>query len=714
MNRIVRGYLLLCALLLLSGCVKAGRPASDDALQVAAVPDAVHSSTAAREEMTRVARAGMTTLYYDETSRSIALYDANSGVLWRALPETANTDAAMAEVELLVDGQRIALNTQDHCKAENGLSVTQTGTGLLLQYQLDADLPDARRLHLHLPLEITVSDGCMHVDMDCAALQNTDLPRGVRVCDVALLPFFGAQSAAQSGDFLLLPDGCGSMIDAAAVPKAFDPVSIPVYAADDTGASAPVAAFGRRAGRGAFAALAETGDALMTVHAEKKTKAGGFDRVWSSFTLTETAQDARGRIYLSKQSYDGILRMSYRFLADDTADAAGMAAACRELLIRNGTLDLLSPIRGDDSFPLYLALTGAANVQSPQEEAGSLRTLTDFSQAREVLEYLRSKDIAAVRLCYRGLFLGGLTQQKVRLSSTVSQGESPAAFAESVKGLGVAVFPEVRLTSGEARHLPRCARTIFGDHAKTAVPLLQTDCLAGTVTLANCGADRLQTRARALLYDLTELHAAGVCIPDAAETLYGDFASRKAPTAQQMRDLVGDSVSLFSAKQSLMLRGANLYAVKYASSLLDIPMTATYTNAITTPVPFLQMILHGYAFYSGGAMNLADDPQEAFLLAAQCGAVPYYEWYAADYSRDGLADPLYYVHSIAQAQQTYGALQQLLGDLSDQPITAFHTLQSGVTCTSFGSARIYVNFTDKSADADGVTVAARSALRVDG
>ena len=126
------------------------------------------------------------------------------------------------------------------------------------------------------------------------------------------------------------------------------------------------------------------------------------------------------------------------------------------------------------------------------------------------------------------------------------------------------------------------------------------------------------------------------------------------------------------------------------------------------------MILHGYAFYSGEAMNLADDPQEAFLLAAQCGAVPYYEWYAADYSRDGLADPLYYVHSIAQAQQTYGALQQLLGDLSDQPITAFRTLQSGVTCTSFGSARIYVNFTDKSADADGVTVAARSALRVDG
>jgi len=713
-NKIVRGCLLLCALLVLGGCVSRIQPAQIDTLQAAAQPGAIHSSRAAREEMTRVARAGMTTLYYEETSRSIALYDANSKTLWRALPEAETTGAAMLELELLVNGQRVTLNTQDHCSSDRGLTVTQTETGLQLMYQFDADLSDTLHLHVHLPLEITVSDGCMHVSADCSALQEADLPHGTQFCALTLLPFFGAQADAADDDFLLLPDGCGSVIRTSPVPKAFTPVAIPVYRPDENGACAAVAAFGQRVGAGAFAALAETGDALMTVHAEKRTRTGGWNRVYPSFTLTETVQDARGSIYLSSRCYNGTLTLAYRFLADNNACAVGMAAACRELLIRNGTLDLRAPLREDRSFPLHLSLIGAANVQAPDEEKSTLRTLTDFSQARALLEYLRSKDIPSVRLCYRGLFLGGLAQQNVRLSSTVSQGQSLSAFAQDVKALGVTLFPEVRLLSGEARHLPQCARNGFGKRLQTAVALLQTDCLSGTVTLANCGADRLQKRAQSLLYGLKKLRANGVCLPDAAQNLYTDSNSRLAPTAQQMRDLTGESTALFASQQALMLCGANLYAVKYASSLLDIPLTATYTNSLTAAVPFLQTVLHGYAFYSGEAMNLADDPQQAFLLAAQCGAVPYYEWYAADCSRDSRSDPLCYVHSISQAQQTYSALQHLLGDLSGQQITAFRIIKSGVTCTAFGSARIYVNFNETAVDAEGVTVDARSALRVDG
>ena len=714
MNKLVRWGLLLCALLLLGGCVNRMRPAQDDTLQAAARPDAVHSSTAHREEMTRVARAGMTTLYYDESCRGIALYDANSQTLWRSLPQTDTPNAAMLELELLVNGQSVTLNTQDHCPAETGLTVTETEDGLLLHYRFDAAVSDALRLQFELPLEIRVSDGCMHVSADCSLLQADALPRGVRFRSLSLLPFFGAQAAAGEDDFLLLPDGCGSVIRTQPEPETFDSRAIPVYRTGEDGAFAAVASFGQRVGAGAFVALAETGDALMTVHAEKRTKSGGWNRVYPAFTLTETAQDAQGRLFLAAGSYDGTLTVAYRFLADDTANAVGMGAACRELLIRNGTLDLLAPIRGDESFPFHLSLIGAANVQAPGEETGTLRTLTDFTQAHTLLEYLRSKDISPVHLCYRGLFLGGLAQQKVRLSSTVAQGQTLPAFLQDCKALGAAVFPEVRLTSGEARHLPQCARNAFGRRAQAAVSLLQTDCLSGTVTLANCGADRLRQRAQTLLYDLNRLQTAGVCLPDAALQLYTDTHSRRASTAQQMRELLDGSVSLFSAKQSLMLYGANLYAVKYASSLLEIPLTAHVTDSLTDAVPFLQTILHGYTFYSGEAMNLAADPQQAFLLAAQSGAVPYYAWYAADYSRDDVSDPLCYVHSISQAQQTYSALQHLLGDLSGEAITAFRVVQSGVTCTTFGTARIYVNFNDADADADGVTVAARSALRVDG
>ena len=145
---------------------------------------------------------------------------------------------------------------------------------------------------------------------------------------------------------------------------------------------------------------------------------------------------------------------------------------------------------------------------------------------------------------------------------------------------------------------------------------------------------------------------------------------------------------------------------------LEIPLTATYTNALTSPVPFLPAILHGYTFYAGQPMNLADDPQLSLLLAAQCGAVPYYEWYAADFSTQTQPDALSYVQTISQAQQTYAALRSLLDGLSGQLITAFSQPANGVTCTTFGKVRIYVNFNDKAVRADGVRIPARSALRV--
>ena len=712
MKRLAGFCFLGLALLLLSltGCAKRIKPAA--APVVLPQTAGVHHCSKPREDMTRVLRAGMTVLYFDETSGSIALYDANSKQLWRALPEAETPDAAMLTMDLLVNGQPLTLNSQDHCAKENGVSMRKTDDGLQLTYRFAATLPDDTKLQLPLTLTVRVTEGCMHLSADCAALQQPTLPRGVLIQRIALLPFFGAQQSGEQEDFLLLPDGCGSVVRTAPTPKTFPPMAIPVYTPDENGAAACVASFGQRCGEGAFVALAEDGDALMTVHAEKRTKAGGFNRVFSSFTLCRSAQDARGDLFLSRHPYDGMLTLSYRFLAGDAACAAGMAAACREMLIRNGTLDLLSPIRNDTAYPFHVSLIGAAVVQTPEEPHAVLQTLTDFSQARTVLEYLRSKDIPAIRLCYRGMFLGGLAQHNERVSSTVSLGQSMASFVSEMEPLGVRVFPELRLLSAQNPGPGQSAKTLFGRKATQVDPLLPGNCLSAAAVLTTCSADSLPRRSAALLADLRKHAAGAVCIADAAQQLYTDEGSRLAPNAPQMCRLIGDQLSLFAAKQDLMLHGANLYAVKYASSLLEIPLTATYTNALTSPVPFLPAILHGYTFYAGQPMNLADDPQLSLLLAAQCGAVPYYEWYAADFSTQTQPDALSYVQTISQAQQTYAALRSLLDGLSGQLITAFSQPANGVTCTTFGKVRIYVNFNDKAVRADGVRIPARSALRV--
>lgn len=705
------GLAVLCLCLLLTGCGRCAdrvRRAEPAALSAAT---GVHKNAKAREEMTRVSRAEMTVLYYDEDSRSIAVYDANAARLWRALPEEANNGAAMLTIRVLADGQILTLNTQDDCDAAH-TDVTTREDGVLLRYRFQRTLENGEELAFTLPLEVTVTDGCMRVRVDCAALDAEKLPRGAKLLSLSVLPFFGAQTQAGENDFLLLPDGCGSVIRTKPEPKQFDPIAIPVYAPDENGAYARVAAFGQRVENGAYVALAEAGDALLTVHAEKRTKAGGVNRVYPSFTLTETKENARGTLYCAKQMTSSALTLSYRFLADSTATAMGMAAACRELLLRGGTLDLLTPTRGDSALPFHLSLIGAAAAQTADETKPTVHTLTDFSEARELLEYLRSKGIGNIRLRYRGLLVGALAQRSFRLSSTVSGGETLQSFTAAVQPLGVTVYPEARLLTGADGTLPKTARDRFGKKQTSAETLLQTPSLSSAALLSRCAADKLDSRTDDLLLALRRLGADRVCVPDAATPLSVDCASKTAPDAQTTRDLIAAQLSSLAAERPLMLDGANLYALKYADSVLDVPTAATYTNALTESVPFLQAILHGYAFYSGTAMNLADDPQEALLLAAQCGAAPYYEWYAADYGTAERPDTLSYIQSIAQAQQSWQTLQTLFDGLCDKPITAFETVRDGVTCTTFGTERVWVNFTDAPVTAGGVTIPARGVLRV--
>ena len=713
-NGAIGGLLCLLCLLLLCGCGRFAdrvKPVSAD-VRPAGAQTGVHRCARAREALTRVSRAEMTVLYYDEESRSIAVYDANARQLWRALPAEAHPDAAMLTLTVLCGKELLTLNTQDDCDPAK-TEVTLRDNGVQFLYHFDAQPEGGDRLQFTLPLAVTVTDGCMRVELDCAGLREQKLPRGAKLLSAAVLPFFGAQQSGEENDYLLVPDGCGSVIRTKPEPAAFEPLAVPAYTPNEDGACARVPAFGQRVGSGAFVALCEAGDALLTVHAEKKTTAGGVNRVYPAFALTETAQNDRGVLFAAKKTTDAAITLSYRFLADETASPMGLAAACRELLLRNGTLDLLSPIRGETTLPFHLSLIGAALTQSAAETKPTIRTLTGFSEAREILQYLRSKGVDNIRLRYRGLLLGGPAQQKAALSSTVSGGENLGAFQSAVRPLGVTVFPELRLLTAQETALPKAARTLLGARRTQVFPLLQTPVLSGGARLAFCAADRLQRRAESLLVAMRRLGADRLCVADAAGALYTDAGSRTAPDAQKLRCLVSDALSLLSGEEGLLLDGANLYAVKSACGLLNVPLDAVYESDIATPVPFLQAILHGYTFYSGEAMNLQADPVDAMLCAAQVGAAPYYEWYAADFGTADTPDHLCYVHAIAQAQQCCRTLQTAFEGLCDKPITDYRVLRAGVTCTVFGSAKLYVNRTDRAVSAEGVTVEPRSVLRVD-
>ena len=133
-------------------------------------------------------------------------------------------------------------------------------------------------------------------------------------------------------------------------------------------------------------------------------------------------------------------------------------------------------------------------------------------------------------------------------------------------------------------------------------------------------------------------------------------------------------------------------------------------------IPFVQMLLHGIVDYSGKAINLADDPQTQMLRSIEYGACPSYTWsYEALEAKEGAekAPLVNYEDSLADAAAYYKEANQALADLRGARMTKHSMVQENVYCTEYDSSSlVYVNYGETEATVNGVTIPARSFLRL--
>ena len=699
MKRITALFLALLLLALLGACGGEGKDVRLAQAQLVNAPaTSLITSLLSREEQTRVSRSDMTVLYYDEASGSISVYDAGAKQLWRALPETADgADHAMLRVKVLVKNEIYTLSSQSDCVAQGGLDAQIEDGVLHLTYDFVREIGRSR-VHLSVPVTFTTEDGTMRVEVDCAALKAHDCSRDVTVLSLEVLPSFGAVPG-EDGDFLFVPDGCG------AVMRADDPTpmtcSLPVYG--DFHNIACVAAFGMKRGDGAFVALAQQGDALATVSANRP---GGSacSTVGVSFAVTVAKQDEDGEtLHLLGAQYAGKLSLAYRFLSSESADIAGMAAACRELLVRDGTLDYLSKRADRTALSLHVTLISSASFAVPgQGSFVSRHTVTTLAQAQDILSLLRSKGVTEMDVVLRGSLRGNGKNGSLRYFAAAESDLSGKAFLSFAAAQNAAVYPEVSALSAQTQ-----GRSFGGERTATLQTFAGSRVTAETTVTLRGGCGRLNR----LLRQARTIPADGLALTDAGAFLAPDGAGRG--DRQALKETLCDQLSMLYAAKPLVISGGNLYALKYASAVTELPNEPFFSGSGYDAAPFLQILLHGYCDYSGTPLNLAEDVQTAILKAAQYGETPAILCYYNDYGNAETPDNCNYLQAASAAQQGYERLSSVFADLGDKRITAHEEVKPGVFATTYGNtATVYVNYNDQDVTVHGVTVEGRSILRI--
>ena len=685
-----------------------------------------------------MASSGLMQLYLDDNSFGIALYEKTREKYWYALPTSASSgydySAATLTMDVLYGNTLYTLNSQDDSVQYGNVACDTLGDGKLsgfyVTYVLTSDEATARKItgekifedsirpadfvRTDIAFQVRVTyelrDGNLYVS---AQWKNLSENADAIVCNLSLLPFFGASAQGQKGDYFLLPDGCGTQIHTDVQDPAFTPIDLRVYGGDASvsGQSgvypALFPAYAAKQGDNAFAVIIEQGDALATIHAERASGSHGFNTVGVHFALTPLLQSENGGknvTYVGKNTYTEPVRLCVRLLGGANAALDGIAAACREQFMRMGYLST-DTVKTEEYLPFQLNLLGAVSGKT----AGLPQILTSFDEAQDLLTRMKSKGINNVNFRYLGAMRGGTNAEKagrVKLAFRLGGKKDLRKLADFSTAQGHKLYLDTSLLSVRAQ----------GSLSGSGAMNIRSESAVTQQSVANRVYSRkllrpsvLEENVIRLLTDAKTLSPDGFCISDVSSMLFSDFSQGYTDRMQAM-EIVRENLPALSTDRLLMVDTGNFYAVRYADFISGLPQTSAVPerDKLYTCVPFAQMILHGTLDYSGTPVNLSDDAVRARLRSIEYGCCPSYTWC---FSRSG-GDTLCYEDQLNDAVSFYLAANDALSDLRDVRITDNGSAAAGVRFTEYDNgAVIYVNYTDKLVTVGNIWVDAYSFLR---
>ena len=216
-----------------------------------------------------------------------------------------------------------------------------------------------------------------------------------------------------------------------------------------------------------------------------------------------------------------------------------------------------------------------------------------------------------------------------------------------------------------------------------------------------------------------KLNIPGLAVDSIGSMLYTDF-SKKGLDRSDITPIWKQTLGKLQSQQgSILVDNANAYAFSSVDHISNAPIGSNQLDITDESVPFYQMVLHGFVSYSVPQVNLADDPEEMVLKAAETGSSLSYAWIGREDVTVLRDTPLDYLFSanyrpwLDTMAQDYKRLKEALSPLADKRITKHRQISTGLTETTFeNGAKVIVNYNRESKSVNGKIVGARDFLVV--
>lgn len=587
-------------------------------------------------------------------------------------------------------------------------------------------------------------------------LQGPDLLASINTAEITeskgmmlhKISFLNGLCAAKEGTdgYMLLPDGSGALVDNKVGLSDQLNYSLRFYGADqglnlydDTQLSSqvPFPVYGIKNGNVATFAVVESGEGSGGLLASLPDAVSSYSRIenWLEYRSKDTAFLSSGisssdhMLVFAKKGATVDYRVRYHFLYGEQATYSGMAAYYRTYLEQTGGLKKQEELSGS----LKVELLGA--VDKKKQVLGFPVTvkesLTSFEEAEALIAELREAGITDLDVTYSGWMNGGVSYSlasKAKVESVLGGASGLSALAQQCEENGVSLYPDVdfahiyREKLGSGYSAKRDAiQYISKEIARTGM----YDPASGLLRASGRGvvlqAGSFERIVSSFLPSYEKLQLGGMMVSSFGSVLGGDYHGDKEILSREEAKLltVEELKKISEQGYGLQLSTGNAYVLPYAESLVDVPLTSSGRRIESQSVPFVPMVLHGYVSYSGTALNLSQNFQQAFLETIEAGADLQFRLMAAENTslKNTNVDNTFSVSAsywMDQVVELYTRWQQDLSAVAGMPITS-HTRQGDVAVTTYqNGTRVYVNYSDAAVQADGISIPALDYVVVTG
>lgn len=731
----VGGYMLT---LLLVISLSVSLPAKADESATASKPVAA-AAGAVQEGFEKVASNGRLEMYLDESECNLAVRDLQNGHVWYASPLDRENDPVAVGVTNMEMGSNLIVQYVDPTNQQftvsslvgsvrrDSFKIENLVNGVRITYDFSRE-----KERFIIPVTFTLNDDYLEAGVDFKGVREYGT---VKITEISLLPYFGAGAVGTDG-YMLLPDGCGTLVSFSSRYSDADSYDEPVYGRDTSlsvskkigqNESVRLPVFGLKNQDAGFLAVIDKGDAEASIECNPAGSLSNYGNVYSTFTyrqldtvtLADKSWKSRDVTELNPTVNSQSPAVRYYFLSGTGADYSGMAGVFRGYIMAKYGLSK----RNGQQMPLYLNLYGAVEKKSSVLGliVNTIQPVTTFGQAKTILQELNRNGVPAVTAVLDGFGKGGVygkLQTKLsfegKLGGMSGYGDLLENVSKEDRVILGADFANLYKMSFGWWNFNSAAKSVDKEYEmqydyRLSTGMKNSDISPWALLRYNKSASAVES----YLSSFVKKPASGILADSYGDILYSDYNSSSYTDRQQAQSKVTALLHQIRAKTGLLVSSGNLYAAVCADSVINVPISDSSYNLSSRAVPFLQIALHGLINLAGPALNNSIQINKDFLTSVEYGMDLSFQMTGSDPSvlqktrLDTLYDS-YYADWVQDAAGYYKKMQDLAG-LQNQFITQNEAVTDTLHVTTYEEGtRVVVNYGVSAADYQGHKVPALS------